>query len=477
LKLLNDSRSESRFLDSLVNSFVEDNPSLRWCPAPGCQYAILLKEIASDHNEGVVCLCGMSFCFRCLEEAHQPASCSMVKAWKKLTNVQLDEYFVTSISRHCPHCKVPVEKNGGCNHMHCTKCSFHFCWLCMQKFGSGEMGSPDGYRSHKCNKFYEEDEKVISMKSESSRVQWYLDRLNKHNESRKQEQKLLENSDLFLSRIIDERGMSCESALHYVEALQQLLKNRQILKSSYIFGYFRPLMTSYVNKNIFEHLQQELERHTEMLSHLVGDSTSQPNMQSISNQMRVARKVMESLLSASTDWNHPIEEEKISEEQKNRRQELLSSSADDNYVISHVNTARPSKIARASKIFGGRFRMGKQRNKTQGIKEREEEDLPTTEGMATITARENPVPTRVEDTEEEQLAFAIRASLENDTVNEKEFAEEKNKNKKKEQDDEEDKYGQSERELALTIEASLQSAQYDEDALLQMVIQESLKGV
>jgi len=75
------------------------------------------------------------------------------------------------------------------------------------------------------------------------------------------------------------------------------------------------------------------------------------------------------------------------------------------------------------------------------------------------------------------LAFAIRASLENDTVNEKEFAEEKNKNKKKEQDDEEDKYGQSERELALTIEASLQSAQYDEDALLQMVIQESLKGV
>ena len=36
-------------------------------------------------------------------------------------------------SKRCPNCKTPINKNGGCNHMQCTRCNQHFCWACQKK--------------------------------------------------------------------------------------------------------------------------------------------------------------------------------------------------------------------------------------------------------------------------------------------------------------------------------------------------------
>ena len=33
-------------------------------------------------------------------------------------------------TKPCPFCLVPIEKNGGCLHMHCRVCNSHFCWDC-----------------------------------------------------------------------------------------------------------------------------------------------------------------------------------------------------------------------------------------------------------------------------------------------------------------------------------------------------------
>jgi len=33
-------------------------------------------------------------------------------------------------SRPCPQCSFPIQKNGGCLHMRCTRCYFYFCWQC-----------------------------------------------------------------------------------------------------------------------------------------------------------------------------------------------------------------------------------------------------------------------------------------------------------------------------------------------------------
>jgi ariadne-1 len=59
-------------------------------------------------------------------------------------------------TKSCPRCSNPIEvtqllslctrhvltdvtqKNGGCNHMKCERCSLHFCWICMSPISGYE---------------------------------------------------------------------------------------------------------------------------------------------------------------------------------------------------------------------------------------------------------------------------------------------------------------------------------------------------
>jgi hypothetical protein len=36
-------------------------------------------------------------------------------------------------TQHCPRCRVRIEKNGGCSHMHCSRCNHDFTWQPLEK--------------------------------------------------------------------------------------------------------------------------------------------------------------------------------------------------------------------------------------------------------------------------------------------------------------------------------------------------------
>jgi len=272
LKLAGSKQAKEKFYDNLARSFIEKNPMAKWCPAPNCIYAVLLNEFHPEKNESIRCGCGHYFCFRCSEIAHQPASCTHSKDWKVRNeggNEALNEKFISTMSRPCPNCKTSIDKNGGCNHMQCSQCQFHFCWNCMGKFGSGPLGDTTGYSNHKCNSFYKDDEKLSLDKQDWERFQFYSERHNNHERSLKIESKILENIQTIRFSLQDETGLSWNGSQIYDDSIRQLLENRIIIMNSYVFGYYRPLQKNPVNKNLFEHRQNELETHTELLSKLL----------------------------------------------------------------------------------------------------------------------------------------------------------------------------------------------------------------
>eukprot|EP01119_Soliformovum_irregulare_P006511 TRINITY_DN185_c1_g1_i2.p1 TRINITY_DN185_c1_g1~~TRINITY_DN185_c1_g1_i2.p1 ORF type:complete len:317 (-),score=96.41 TRINITY_DN185_c1_g1_i2:44-994(-) len=217
---------------------------------------------------------------------------------------------------HVLDAMLPSKKNGGCNHMMCTQCQYHFCWQCMKKFGSGDKGSSDGYSTHKCNGYYQEDSDIKNKQDEWKRFEWYSERYNNHDKSLRQEMKELELSPVVIADIIDAFNMSWVSAQFYPNALKQLVKNRQTLKFSYAFGFFRPIQVPYVNKNIFENLQVELERHTEQLAFLVQSAKAgtlgTETRSQVLNQTRIAEKLQQSVVGAASDWNNPLKEKSTS---------------------------------------------------------------------------------------------------------------------------------------------------------------------
>lgn len=148
-----DKSSKAKYLRLLGRTFVDDNESLRWCPAPDCEYAVechipttsLLSIIPT-----VECNCGYRFCFGCGLADHQPCACALVKLWlQKCRDDSETANWISAHTKDCPKCQSAIEKNGGCNHMTCRNCRYEFCWVC--------MGAWSEHRSsyYACNRYAE----------------------------------------------------------------------------------------------------------------------------------------------------------------------------------------------------------------------------------------------------------------------------------------------------------------------------------
>ena len=103
-----------------INNINKD-PNLVICPEEDCDsYAIKEKD-----NKFVKCLKGHEFCSECKQPWHKNKDCKL--------DIDRDLMEKCHIKK-CPKCKVPTEKNLGCNHMKCSNCSCNWCWFCEAKF-------------------------------------------------------------------------------------------------------------------------------------------------------------------------------------------------------------------------------------------------------------------------------------------------------------------------------------------------------
>ena len=304
-----------KYLAFDIKAFVESNPRLQWCPAPGCGNAVGVWEEEESgvspayvrafpqlqpppgSSRAVACPSGHVFCWECgATGGHEPTSCAKWKDWQgKIAEMRPEELSDTGAaseaaanclwllthSKPCPKCRSPIQKNEGCNHMKCSKCKHDFCWVCL---GPWKKHSTDTGGYFRCNRYddtkkvEERTESAISKAKEESkraaelnRFVHYYTRFKNHLNSLAMEQGLLTSLPDKVSHLAKSAAAAKEDSadLAFVrQGLDELLRSRRVLSSSYSYGYF--LKDSGYNKTIFEYLQNELEVSVEALSGLVG---------------------------------------------------------------------------------------------------------------------------------------------------------------------------------------------------------------
>ena len=256
MRLIRISTVRLKYKNLMMNSFVECNRLLRWCPSPDCNKAIKVQYIDS---RAVTCSCGHSFCFICGQNWHEPVKCDLLRKWmKKCTEDLASCNWIAANTKDCPTCDYTIEKNGGCNHMVCgnQNCRFEFCWICLENW---TVHRASYYR---CNRYDEPRKNKDQARASLQRYLFYCSRYMNHKQSLKFESQLYTSVRVKMEKM-QMHNMSWIECQFMKKAVDILCLCRQTLMYTYIFPY-------YLKKNnqtaIFEDNQVDLEIATECLS-------------------------------------------------------------------------------------------------------------------------------------------------------------------------------------------------------------------
>ncbi|CDP04163.1 unnamed protein product [Coffea canephora] len=254
-----------------LRSFIEDNRKTKWCPAPGCEYAV--DFIVGSGSYDVTCRCSYSFCWNCTEEAHRPVDCGTVARWILKNSAESENMnWILANSKPCPKCKRPIEKNQGCMHITCTPpCKYEFCWLCLGAWSdhgerTGGFYACNRYEAAKQEGVYDDAEKRREMaKNSLERYTHYYERWATNQLSRQKALADLHQMQAVQLEKLSDKQCQPESQLKFIiEAWLQIVECRRVLKWTYAYGYYLPEY-EHAKRQFFEYLQGEAEAGLERL--------------------------------------------------------------------------------------------------------------------------------------------------------------------------------------------------------------------
>ncbi|KAL8518167.1 hypothetical protein ACS0TY_009505 [Phlomoides rotata] len=253
----------NKYYHYLYRSYIESSRNRKWCPAPGCEYAVEFDAASVCESYDVTCDCSYKFCWNCTEECHRPVDCQTVLNWTKKNKSDGANFaWISAYTKPCPKCKRPIEKNTGCNHMTCGRsCRYQFCWLCLEKWPEAE---------HRCNKYdeaKEADRSLENIRAELKRYSHYYERWASNHKSRDialVHMTRAKNEHVpILSKVQGGDVNLWELCLS--EAWEQIVECRRVLKWTYAYGFYMDVGEA--KKTFFEYLQGEAESALERLHH------------------------------------------------------------------------------------------------------------------------------------------------------------------------------------------------------------------
>lgn len=269
-----------------VSDYVTGSSDLRACPGRDCES--IVKRIDEDQANVECSTCQTRFCWKCNFEDHWPLDCSHAADWiLRATSETKSQWWIVKNTKLCPGCRVPVNKNGGCPHMHCSKCGMDWDW--------------QSEKPHKGN--------PPSVETDSDTARANARRAELRVVSLASEKHMLEHR-----KLVDENGVAGMMELGKAfglemelvkGAISQILSTHRELRWIHMARYFKEMTTP--DKNVLEVTINQLEEAVGVLKILLldelqleesGDNGRKEMQQKIRDQTaRVAmfRRVIESL--------------------------------------------------------------------------------------------------------------------------------------------------------------------------------------
>lgn len=252
----------------------------RWCPAVDCNNLAELvqdprpqtydRNLDSDLANVPIVKCPSSheFCFDCSYENHLPCPCWLAKMWiQKCEDDSETANWIEANTQSCPVCFTQIEKNGGCNHLTCRKCSYEFCWICLTSWENHKL-------NYVCNHFdpdtVDDIRKKRSDKQQSlNKYLHYYKRFSVHQKSIRGDEMTLANvhrcmlAYMKAQRQSTEKSVSWNDVQYLSDAIRCLSRGRKTLMWTYAFAFY--LKRTNLSQ-IFEGVQDYLSQTVEDLS-------------------------------------------------------------------------------------------------------------------------------------------------------------------------------------------------------------------
>lgn len=281
----------SLFKRLLRNNCIVAHYQMRFCPGRDCEMVMYAAKPKARRVECKKCLA--VFCFECGSNYHSPTDCATVKRWlTKCGDDSETANYIYANTKNCPRCHICIEKNGGCNHIQCSKCKFDFCWMCLCDWKS------HGNSYYVCSRYNEnpliaEQNQQVQAREALKKYLFYFERWENHNQSLQLEAEARKK----IHKQIEEKVMNNEGTWidwqYLLRAGELLAKCRSTLQNTYPLAYYSPPGPE---KELFEYQQAQLELEIEELSWKLENAGSYQRGD-IENQMDVAVKRHHTLLS------------------------------------------------------------------------------------------------------------------------------------------------------------------------------------
>ena len=138
------------------------------CPFPDCEEIV---DCTNPESEFITCNNNHIFCYKCHKLGKHPKGKCLNDEINLLQEIQNRNKNGKNF-KQCPKCQVIIEKNEGCNQMHCINCGYNFCWLCLKGYTENHYAM---YNVSGCPGMrYESDSGYKWRKNPFLKVLWYL---------------------------------------------------------------------------------------------------------------------------------------------------------------------------------------------------------------------------------------------------------------------------------------------------------------